>query len=114
MIQKRMTMVISAHPSISKWWWIGAIRKTRLPVSLKLATWITTDIVIITKRPPRTTRSSSVRVRIARPARAAPRDSDPVSPMMMLAGEAFHHRNPKQAPAMAQATTARSSASRTS
>ena len=29
-IQKRITTVDSFHPSFSKWWWIGAIRKTRL------------------------------------------------------------------------------------
>ena len=34
--------------------------------------------------------------------------SDPVSPMMILAGAAFHHRNPMQAPASATATSARS------
>ena len=57
--------------SSSKWWWSGAILKTRRPVSLKLATWITTDRVIRTKSPPSTASSSSVRVRIASPARAA-------------------------------------------
>ena len=34
--------------------------------------------------------------------------------MKIWAGEAFHHRKPKQAPVMAAATTARSSGSRTS
>ena len=34
MIQKRMTMVGSAHPFFSKWWCSGAMRNTRLPVSL--------------------------------------------------------------------------------
>ena len=60
------------------------------------------------------TSSSSVRVRIASPARAPPSESEPVSPMKIAAGEAFHHRKPKQAPVMAAATTARSSGSRTS
>ena len=60
------------------------------------------------------TTSSSVRVVMASPARAPPRDSEPVSPMKILAGEAFHHRNPKQAPITQAATTARSCASRTS
>ena len=36
--------------------------------------------------------------------------SDPVSPMMILAGAAFHHRKPMQAPASATATSARSMA----
>ena len=30
----------SLQPISSKWWWSGAIRKTRLPVSLNEATWI--------------------------------------------------------------------------
>ncbi|SKU12428.1 Uncharacterised protein [Mycobacteroides abscessus subsp. abscessus] len=42
-----------------------------------------------------------------------PRASDPVSPMKILAGAAFHHRNPMHAPAVAAAMTARSSGSRT-
>ena len=42
--------------------------------------------------------SSSVRVTIDRPANRPPRASEPVSPMKILAGAAFHHRNPMQAP----------------
>src|SRR6185437_11960983 len=34
MIQKRMTTVGSDQPICSKWWWIGAILNTRLPVRL--------------------------------------------------------------------------------
>ena len=34
MIQKRITTVGSDQPRCSKWWWIGAIRNTRLPVRL--------------------------------------------------------------------------------
>ena len=34
-IQKRTMIFVSDHAFISKWWWIGAIRKTRLPVRLK-------------------------------------------------------------------------------
>ena len=34
MIQNRITTVGSAHPICSKWWWIGAILNTRLPVRL--------------------------------------------------------------------------------
>lgn len=34
-IQNRTTTWLSVQPSFSKWWWIGAIRKTRFPVSLK-------------------------------------------------------------------------------
>ena len=32
MIQKRITICASPQPFFSKWWWIGAIRKTRRPV----------------------------------------------------------------------------------
>ena len=44
MIQNRTTIVISAQPLSSKWCWSGAIRKTRLPVSWKEPTWMTTDM----------------------------------------------------------------------
>ena len=73
-----------------------------------------TDSVMATNRPPRMTTSSSVRVVMASPASAPPRAREPVSPMKILAGEAFHHRKPKQAPMPQAATTARSWASRTS
>src|SRR4029079_12063666 len=92
------------------------MRKIRLPtpvvrlVSLNQDTWSITDPVTATYKPPRTIRSNSVRVNIARPAMAAPRAREPVSPMMIFAGDAFHHRNPKQAPVRAAATVAKSSA----
>ena len=54
------------------------------------------------------TNSSSVRVMIDNPARAAPMAMEPVSPMKIRAGLAFHHRKPKQEPASAVETTARS------
>ena len=73
-----------------------------------------TDSVMRTNRPPSRNSSSSVRVVMASPASAPPRASDPVSPMKILAGGAFHHRKPKQAPITAAATIARSSGSRTS
>ena len=37
-IQKRITTFVSAQPLISKWWCIGDIKKTRLPVLLNDAT----------------------------------------------------------------------------
>ncbi len=127
-IQKRITMVTCSQPSISKWWCSGVIRNTRWPgwtlkmlrnnplarLTLKTETWIITDSVITTNRPPMTSSSISVRVMIAKPAIAPPRAREPVSPRMIWAGDAFHHRNPKQAPVRAAATTARSSGSRTS
>ena len=33
-IQNRITIWGSAHPNFSKWWWIGAIKNTLLPVNL--------------------------------------------------------------------------------
>ena len=47
-IQKRMMTVVSGQPPSSKWWWIGAMRKTRRPKSRKLPTWRITDTVSIT------------------------------------------------------------------
>ena len=73
-----------------------------------------TDSVWITNSPPSTASRNSVRVRIARPASVPPSESEPVSPMKILAGDAFHHKKPKQAPVSAAAIAARSSGSRTS
>ena len=84
-----------------------------LLVTLKQVTCSTTETVSRTNSPPRMTSSSSVRVRIARPATAPPSASEPVSPMKILAGAAFHHRKPTHAPAVAAAMIARSSGSRT-
>src|SRR5690606_40106958 len=47
MIQKRTITRGSGQPFSSKWWWMGAIRNTRFPVSLNEATWIITDRVSI-------------------------------------------------------------------
>ena len=114
MIQNRMTIVTSSQPSSSKWCCSGAIRNTRLPVSLNDPTWMITERVISTNSPPMMSSSISVRLVIARPASPPPRASEPVSPMKILAGEAFHHRNPMHAPMTHAATTARSRGSRTS
>ena len=47
MIQNRITIVTSSHPSSSKWCCSGAIRNTRLPVSLEAEpTWMMTERVI--------------------------------------------------------------------
>src|SRR5207342_277302 len=59
MIQKRTITRGSGQPLSSKWWWMGAMRNTRLPVSLNEATWIITDSVSITNTPPITTSTSS-------------------------------------------------------
>src|SRR5579871_1940346 len=86
-IQKRRMIFVSDHPRSSKWWWMGAIRKTRLRKDWKEITWIATDRASSTKMPPRTSSSSVVLVITARPAMAPPRISEPVSPMKMLAGK---------------------------
>ena len=62
------------------------MRKTRLPVSLKLATWIMTDRASQMNRPPMMREVTSVLVRTASDAKAAPRASEPVSPMKIEAG----------------------------
>src|SRR3546814_5355261 len=49
MIQKRTITRGSGQPLSSKRWWNGAIRNTRLPVSLNDATWIITESVSPTK-----------------------------------------------------------------
>ena len=54
-----------------------------------------------TNRPPRASSSNSVRLMMASAAIAPPIASEPVSPMKIWAGEVFHHRNPKTAPAQA-------------
>ena len=54
--------------------------------------------------------SSTVFVESARHASAAPMAREPVSPMKIRAGAAFHQRNPAHPPSMAAATTDRSSA----
>ena len=60
-----------------------------------------------------TTSSRSRFISRHRAASPDPMASEPVSPMKILAGAAFHHRNPRQAPARATAARARSRASGT-
>ena len=114
MIQNRTTMLTSLQPASSKWCCSGDIRNTRLPVVLNEMIWMTTDIVMITNRPPMMMDSSVVRVAMARPPMRPPRPSAPVSPMKIRAGEVFHQRKPTHAPAAAAAISATSSGSRTS
>ena len=86
MIQKRTMTRGSGQPFSSKWWWIGAIRNTRLPVNLKLATWIITDNVSMTNTPPMITSTSSWRTITASVPSTAPSASAPMSPMNTIAG----------------------------
>ena len=79
----------------------GAIRNTRLPVSLNEATWIITDSVSITKMPPMITSTSSWRTITALVPSTAPSASAPMSPMNTIAGEVLNQRKPRPAAAMA-------------
>ena len=88
---------VSDHAFSSKWWWIGAIRNTRLRVVWKEITWITTDSASITKMPPSRISSTSVFVITASPAIAPPSPSEPVSPMKIVAGKALNQRKPMHA-----------------
>ena len=89
---------VSDQAISSKWWWIGAIRNTRLRKRWKANTWISTDSASITKMPPMISSSTSVWVITASAAMAPPRPSDPVSPMNTDAGNELNHRKPTQAP----------------
>ena len=50
--QKRTMILVSLHAAISKWWWIGVIRKTRRRNFLNTMTCTITDSASITKIPP--------------------------------------------------------------
>src|SRR4029450_5223290 len=80
-IQKRRMIFVSDQPTSSKWWWIGAIRNTRLRKRWKLNTWIATERASITKMPPMMMSSTSFFVSTASAAIAPPRPREPVSPM---------------------------------
>src|SRR6266852_1495002 len=82
----------------------------RLPVSLKLRTWIMTETASMTKTPPTTTSNNSCLQQIATTPIRPPIASEPVSPMKTLAGWQLNQRNPKPAPLSAAQTTVRSTA----
>ena len=86
MIQKRTMTLGSGQPFFSKWWWIGAIRKMRLPVSLNEVTCVMTLTASTTKMPPSITESSSFLVQIASMPMPPPSASEPTSPMKTWAG----------------------------
>ena len=91
---------------------VAVMRDGRLvqfgPPSEKEEDWRMTEKVSMTKRPPMTSSNRS-RFRSRHSAASpAPMESEPVSPMMILAGAAFHQRNPMHAPASATETSARS------
>ena len=63
-------------------------------------------MVMITNNPPSGINNSSTRSDVAIPASAAPSASEPVSPINIFAGDAFHQRKPVHEPANAAASTA--------
>jgi hypothetical protein len=65
-IQKRIMILFSAHFLSSKWWCMGAMRKTRFPRSLKLPTCKITETVSITKIRPIRMSNTSLLPKIAR------------------------------------------------
>ena len=86
--------------------WIGAMRSTRLRKPRYEMTCAITESVSMVGSPARRGSRRCVRVSMASPAIAPPIASEPVSPMKMRAGAAFHHRKPAHAPNIAAATTA--------
>ena len=105
--QNTVTTLVSDQPDNSKWWCMGLILKTRLPVDLKEITWIMTERASMTKTPPTITSKNSVFVITATAANAPPKASDPVSPIKTLAGCALYRKKPRQAPASAAQKIAR-------
>ena len=71
---------------------------TLLPVSLNDMTWIITEIVSNTKRPPIIARTISCFTIIATEAIEPPKDKEPVSPINIFAGGALYQRKPKHDP----------------
>src|SRR3546814_20959598 len=90
MIQKRTITPGSGQPLSSKWWWIGAIRNTRLPVRLNDATWIITDSVSTTHTPPMITSHRSWRTTTATVPSRPPSDRAPMSHLNTSAGRRFN------------------------
>src|SRR3954466_13796529 len=68
---------VSDHAISSKWWWMGAIRNTRLRKVWKEKTWTRTLSASTTKIPPSRINSTSVFVITASPAIAPPSPSVP-------------------------------------
>src|SRR5919108_591960 len=108
-IQKRTMIFVSDHAFISKWWWIGAIRKIRRPQYLNDATWRITESALITKMPPMSRRSSSLRLMTANAPSAPPIAIEPVSPIITSAGKALYQRKPIVPPISAAPMIAMSS-----
>src|SRR5450631_4901833 len=95
MIQNRITICGSVQPSCSKWWWIGAILNTRLPVSLNETTCTITDTASSTNNPPTTASTISCLIATATAPSMPPSANEPVSPMKIEAGGALNQRKPR-------------------
>src|ERR1035441_3852782 len=92
-IQNRMMTFDSGHPASSKWWWSGAIRKMRLPRSLKEPTCRITEAVSATNTPRTRTSRISCLMSTATVPSPAPSASEPVSPMKTSAGCALDRKS---------------------
>ncbi len=79
---------------------MGAIINTLLPVNLNEITWIITETVSKTNKPPIIARTISCFTIIATEAMEPPKDNEPVSPINILAGGALYQRKPKHDPTM--------------
>src|SRR5207247_2193060 len=102
MSQKRIVTFTSGH---SNWLCSGAMRKMRLPRSLKLPTWRINESVSATKMTPATGRRPTKPVVRAQHASVAPIASAPVSPMMTSAGCPLNQRNARRRPTIAAQNT---------
>ena len=103
-----MTIVDSAQPFFSKWWWIGAIIKILLPVSLNETTCTITEIASNTNSPPVIANTISCFVVTPIAPKEPPKANEPVSPINILAGGALNHKKPIDAPMIAPQKTATS------
>src|SRR5262245_59010325 len=110
MIQNRITTVGSLHPKCSKWWWIGAILKMRLPYRLNQKTWTITLTASSTNSPPTMTSTNSWWVATETAPSAPPKARLPVSPMKTAAGGALNQRKARPAPTTASSSTVKSPA----
>src|SRR5262249_46638207 len=87
---------------------MGAMRNTRLPVSLNDTTCTITDTASSTNSPPTTQSTTPGWAATATAPSMPPSASEPVSPMKTEAGGALNQRKPSPAPITAPHTTANS------
>ena len=85
-IQKRIVTCDSGQPKASKWWWIGADRKTFLLNTFLLKIWMRTERDSITSMIPKKGRKKTLLVSIVVTPRVIPKAIEPVSPIKNFAG----------------------------